>query len=131
MRALSIGLLWAIRVTGVAQIALGLAFWTGNLLTMIPAHMLNGLVFVVLLEVQAVLAAFRGVSWRLVALTVVVGLIVPVLGMTQFQILPGDFHWVVQLAHLVIGVLAIGLAERIGRGAGARVAERSAALAAQ
>ena len=131
MRALSTGLQWAIRITGVAQIALGLAFWTGNLLTMIPLHMLTGLVFVALLEVQAVLAAFRGVSWRLVGFTIVWGLVVPVLGMTQFQILPGAFHWVVQVAHLVVGVVAIGLAERVSRGAGARLADRSAALAAQ
>jgi hypothetical protein len=126
-RVLSIGLQWAIRITGLAQLAVGLAFWTGNLLALIPAHMLDGFLFVVLLEVQAGLAARAGASWRLVGFTVVWGLFVPVLGMLQLQILPGDLHWVVQVAHLLIGVVAIGLGERLARGAQARLAERRGA----
>jgi hypothetical protein len=50
------------------------------------------------------------------------GLFVPVFGMTQARILPGDLHWIVQAAHLVVGLVAMGLAERLARGVQARVA---------
>ena len=129
MRPLSVGLQWVIRLSGLAQLALGLAFWTGNLLALVPAHMLNGLLFSLLLEVQAGLAASAGVSWRLVLLSVAWGLLVPALGVTQAELLPGDLHWLVQVAHLLVGLVAMGLAERLARGAQARLAERSGALA--
>jgi hypothetical protein len=61
------------RVTELVLLALGPAFWTGSLVGLIPVHMLNGLRFVLLLEVQAGLAAFAGVGWRLVALAVAWG----------------------------------------------------------
>jgi energy-coupling factor transporter transmembrane protein EcfT len=121
VRPLSVGLQWVTRASGLTQLALGLAFWTGSLLAYLPVHMLNGLLFVLLLEVQAVLAAWAGVSWRLVAFAVAWGLIVPVFGMTQAQILPGDFHWLVQVAHLVVGLAAMALAERLAGGVQARL----------
>jgi hypothetical protein len=125
----SVGLQWVIRLSWLAQLALGLSFWTGNLLALVPLHMLNGLLFSLLLEAQAGLAAWAGVSWRLVLLSVVWGLLVPALGVTQTELLPGDLHWLVQGAHLLVGLVAIGLAQRLARGAQARLAERSDALA--
>jgi hypothetical protein len=115
MKQLSVGVRWLALVTGLAQLALGLAFWAGSLLALLSVHMMNGLVFVVLLEAQAVLAFRAGVSGRLAALAVVWGLIVPVVGMTQTQILPGNFHWIIQVAHLAVGLVAIGLAESLAR----------------
>jgi hypothetical protein len=83
---------------------------------LIPVHVLNGLLFVALLEAQAALAARAGVSWRVAAPAAAWGLLVPVSGMTQTQILPGDFHWMVQVAHLVVGLVAMALADRLARG---------------
>jgi hypothetical protein len=41
-----------------------------------------------------------------------------VLGMTQAQVMPGDnLHVAVQVAHLVVGLVAIGLAEALGTAA--------------
>jgi hypothetical protein len=37
-----------------------------------------------------------------------VGFFVPVFGMTQAAILPGDWHWIVQVAHLPVGPIAMG-----------------------
>jgi hypothetical protein len=34
-------------------------------------------------------------------------------GSTQVTILPGDSHWLVRVAHLAVGFVAIGLAERL------------------
>jgi hypothetical protein len=50
-----------------------------------------------------------------VAAAVVWGLIAPVVGLTQPSILTGDFHWVIQVIHVVIGLGAIGWGERLGQ----------------
>jgi hypothetical protein len=112
---------WLTRGTGLLQLALGLAFWTGNLLVALPFHMFTGLLFALLLEVQSGLAASAGVSWRLVALGVAWGLLVPVFGLAHAGILPGDWHWVTRVAHLAIGLVAMGLAERLAAVASARL----------
>jgi hypothetical protein len=40
---------------------------------------------------------------------------VPILGVTQSGLLPGDYHWVIQALHLAVGLGAIGLAEELAR----------------
>jgi hypothetical protein len=102
-----------IRVTGLLQIVLGLTFWTGNLRNLIPLHMLIGLAFVLALWVLAVLAARSGVNLGFVALVLVWGLIVLILGVTQTELLPGAAHWVIQVLHLLVGLAAIGLGGRL------------------
>jgi hypothetical protein len=102
-----------IRGAGVIQILLGLAFWTGNLLTLVPIHMLVGLVLVLALIILAILAARSGVNLGLVALAIVWALIVPVLGVTQAQLLPGAFHWVIEVVHLLAGLGAMALGDRL------------------
>ena len=108
-------LLWTIRITGVIQIVLGMAFWTNNLYSLLPVHMLVGVILVVALWVLAGLAARMGASLGLVALAVVWGLIVPILGIMQTQLLPGSAHWVIEVIHLLVGLIAIGLGDRLAR----------------
>ena len=74
-----------IRIAGLIQIVLGLAFWTNNLLNLIPIHMLIGLILVIALWVMAALAARSGVNMGFVALVAVWGLIVVVFGVTQSE----------------------------------------------
>lgn len=102
-----------IRGTGLLQILLGLLFWFGYARTLIPVHMLIGLVLVLSLWVLAVLAARSRVSLGFVALAIVWGVIVVLLGVTQTQLLPGAFHWVIQLVHLAVGLAAMGIGERL------------------
>lgn len=109
------------RASGLLQLALGLAFWTGTLLIAVPFHTFNGLIFVLLLEAQAGLAACAGASWRLVVPAVAWGLFVVAFGMTQSQILPGDWHWLVRVAHLLVGLVAMGVAERLAVAARVRL----------
>jgi hypothetical protein len=110
-----------IRASGLLQLALGLLFWTGNLRVALPFHIFNGLLFVVLLLVQAGLAAWAGRPWPLVLFAVVWALFVPAFGMTQGAILPGDLHWLIQLAHLLVGLVAMGLGERLAASAKVRL----------
>jgi hypothetical protein len=119
MRVATGGIRILIRIIGVVMITLGLSFWTGNALQLIPVHMLIGLLLVLLLWTQAILAAFARVDLRLVGLALAWGLVVPILGMTQTSLLPGDLHWLVQVVHLLVGLAAIGLAETLARRMGA------------
>ena len=112
-----------VRFCGLALVTLGLLFWTGNARDLIPLHMLLGLVLVLSLWVLAGLAARAGVPMGLVALAVAWGLIVPALGLTQAQLLPGSAHWVIQVLHLLVGIGAIGQAE----GLAARIKARQPA----
>ncbi len=112
-----------VRLCGLALLTLGLLFWTGNARDLIPLHMLLGLVLVLSLWVLAGLAARAGVPMGLVALAVAWGLIVPALGLTQDQLLPGSAHWVIQVLHLLVGLGAIGQAE----GLAARIKARQPA----
>ena len=59
------------------------------------------------------MAARSGVSLGLVALGIAWGLIVVALGMTQNRLLPGDAHWVIKVLHLLVGIGALGIAERL------------------
>jgi hypothetical protein len=102
-----------IRLLGLIMIVLGLLFWTGNALTLIPVHMLLGMTLVLLLWTQAVLAARAGAGTSLVALGLVWGLVVVALGMMQNRLLPGEFHWVIKVLHLLVGIATIGLADRL------------------
>lgn len=103
--------LMLVRVTGLINIVLGVLFWTGHALTLIPVHTQLGFVLVLSLWALAVLAAWAGVSPALVALAFVWGLLVPVVGMTQYRLLVGDAHWVIRVLHLLISLGAMGLAE--------------------
>src|SRR5262249_46221284 len=91
-----------LRIAGLIAIVLGLLFWTGNALSLLPIHMLAGIIVVLALWTLAVLAFRAGVNPGLVALAIVWGLIVPILGLTQTQLLPGSAHWIIQLLHLLI-----------------------------
>jgi hypothetical protein len=123
MRMVSTVLMWLTRVSGLAQLALGLLLWSGNM-ALLGMHIPNGFLFVLLIEIQAGIAAWAGVNWRLVVLAVLWGLFTPYFGMTQSGILPGDLHWIVQIAHLVVGIVAMGLADQLARGTQQRLAER-------
>jgi hypothetical protein len=107
---------WIIRLCGLALVTLGVLFWTGNALPLIPLHMLIGIVLVLTLWTLAALAASAGAPPAQVAVAAVWGLVVPALGLTQDQILTGDpQHHLIRLLHLVVGLVAIGMAEGLGR----------------
>lgn len=102
-----------IRVTGLIQIVLGVSFWAGYMLNLVSVHMIVGLVLVLSLWVLAILAWRSGVQFGFVALAIVWGLIVLVLGVMQTGLLPGAAHWVIQIIHLLVGLGAMGLGERL------------------
>jgi len=114
-----------VRVTFVVQLVLGVLFWTGNALDLVPLHQTIGFLLVFGLWTLAALAARAGVRPPLVALAAVWGLVVPVLGLNQTRLLVGSAHWLIEVLHLLVGLGAIGLAENLA----ARIKERLAAVA--
>ena len=105
----------AMRISILILLVLGLLFWTGRALQLVPLHMAFGLVLVLGLWSLAALAAMRDVPLSLVAGAALLGLAVLALGMTQTRILPGSGHWIIQVLHLLLGMAAMGLGERLAR----------------
>jgi hypothetical protein len=114
-----------VRAVAVVQLVLGGLFWTGNALDLVPLHQTLGFLLVFGLWTLAALAARAGVRPPLVALAAVWGLILPILGLTQTNLLVGSAHWLIEVLHLLVGLGAIGMAE----GLAARVKERLATAA--
>jgi hypothetical protein len=102
-----------VRITGLLQIVLGLVFWSGNAKGLVPIHMVSGIILVLSLWALAVAGARAGVGNGLVATAAVWGLIVPGLGFSQKSMMHGGAHWVIQVIHLVVGLIAIMLAEQL------------------
>jgi hypothetical protein len=107
------GLRWLIRLLALAQVGLGLAFWTANLLSLIPLHMAGGALLVLSLWLLALLAAWARAPLGPVALALGWGALVLWLGLNQSGILTGQWHWVVQVVHLLVGLAVVGQAERL------------------
>src|SRR5262249_7218079 len=103
------------RTIALILIVLGLLFWTGNATTLIPLHMLLGVTLVLLLWTLAILGVIARVNPGLIAMVFVWSLIVPILGVTQTQLLPGPAHWLIRLLHLLVGLVAIVLADTLAK----------------
>jgi uncharacterized membrane protein len=97
-------------LAGLISLISGLLFWTGTALTLITLHMLLGFLAVGALWVIGVAQAFapRG-SWVIAACALIVGSAMIVIGMMQSSLLPGEYHWIIQVIHLALGLLTIGI----------------------
>lgn len=100
-----------LRISGLLLVLLGIAIWTARADQIIPLHEVLGFVLVLSLWTLAFFAARAGVSMGWVALAVVWGLIAPVLGLTQERLLTGEWHWTIQILHVLIGLGAIAQGE--------------------
>ena len=116
--------LWVVRAAGLFQFVTGLLFWSGNALSLVPLHMLAGLTVVIALWVIAASATRAGVSLAPVIGAVAWGVLVLALGLTQSGLLQGDLHWIVQLAHLLVGLAAVALAHVLARASQSARGER-------
>jgi hypothetical protein len=101
-----------LRLGGALAAILGILFWSGNALNLIPIHMLLGLLVVLSLWIVGIGQAFSsGGSWPLAGGALLLGLLVIVVGMRQSSLLVGPFHWVIQVVHLLLGILAVGIGQ--------------------
>jgi hypothetical protein len=107
--------LYVLRIAGIGAIALGLAFWSGQLLGLLRVHMALGLAVVLALWTLSVAAVVHGGMAGRAAVLIILGLAVLIVGMTQTSLLPGPQHWVVRAVHLLLGVGALRQGEVAAR----------------
>lgn len=103
------------RGAGGVALLLGLAHWTGNLHSMLNLHMALGAISVLALWLLAVISLRRKVAPRRALLAGAWGLATLALGPAQTAILVGDLHWLVQVAHLILGLGTVALAAMLAR----------------
>ena len=96
-------------VAGLGALTLGLLFWIANM-NFIGLHMLFGLIVALSLLILGIVGVFTGGMRLLGAIGIVYALIVPVFGVTQATLLVGSLHWLIQTAHLLVGLGALALA---------------------
>lgn len=98
------------RLAGALTLVIGAAHAFG-LGAVLQLHMICGTVFVLALWVLA-FAGFRAAP-KLAVLAFNWGVIVVAFGIFQLRLLPGEYHWTMQLVHVLIGLSGMAQAERL------------------
>jgi hypothetical protein len=103
-----------LRLCFLVNLVLGLYFWISGNDTLVGLHMLVGILFVIFLWAFSAIVGLQTGSVAFVAGCFVLGLLIAILGLTQTSILEGGGHWIVQVVHLLLAIIAIGFAEGYG-----------------
>ena len=93
-------------VAGLGALTLGLLFWVAGM-NFISIHMLFGLVVAFSLLILGIVGVFTRGMRLMGALGIVYALLVPAFGVTQATLLVGNLHWLIQTAHLLVGLGAL------------------------
>ena len=104
----------AVRFLGLILLVLGLMFWSGSSLQMVPVHMRIGEVLVGLLWILAAIGLRAGVKAGLVLGAMFYGVVVVAFALRMGTFLPGPAHQAIRVVHLLFGLGAIGLVEMMG-----------------
>ncbi len=115
-----------VRITWLVNILLGIGLWTGKFDAVKEVHITFGVAMVIALWWITALHV-RSQGWgALPILAILDGLALYLLGITQESLLTTGPHWIVQVLHLALALVAIALSEimtaRITRAASSRVA---------
>ena len=106
-------LLMFMRIAALVQLVVGIAMWTGHWYSLVDVHRTIGVLFVLALWVIAIVALAQRRSAGLAAFALLWGLVVAAVGFMQQGMLIGDLHWIVRIAHLVIAMASLPIAERL------------------
>ena len=96
-------------VAGLGALTLGLLFWIAQM-NFISIHMLLGLIVALSLLILGIVGVFTSGMRLLGVIGIVYALLVPAFGVTQATLLVGNLHWLIQTAHLLVGLGALALA---------------------
>jgi hypothetical protein len=102
-------------LTGVVLIGLGVLFWTGRMINLVPLHMGLGFLLVALLFTLALMGLRGGASRGLVVMALLWSVITPLFGIYQTRMLIGELHWIIRILHLGVGLVAMGMAETLAK----------------
>src|SRR6266496_2317179 len=95
-------------VAGLGALTLGLLFWIAQM-NFISIHMLFGLIVALSLLILGIVGVVTRGLRLLGAIGIVYALVVPAFGLTQATLLVGSLHWLIQTAHLLVGLGALAL----------------------
>jgi len=101
-------------ISGLVALVLGLLIWFAQMYVVLPVHMILGLIVTLVLLIFSILALLTSGLRVLGVIGIIYALFVPIFGLTQASLLAGDLHWLVRIAHLLVGVGAMGLIGNIG-----------------
>lgn len=104
---------WTVRIAGLVTLVLGIIIWVGAPGMIYPLHMLLGIILTAGLWSLAVLGLRAGTGPALPAVAVAWSVVMVLFGLNQVQILP-DNQALVEVAHLLVGLVAIGIGEALG-----------------
>ena len=105
-------LTWIARIAGLGALLLGLTVWITGI-NIVAIHMLFGLTLTLSLLILSSIMVLTG-GMRVLGLAgIIYALIVPVFGVTQDALLPGDWHWLIRVAHMLVGLGALTLIQII------------------
>ena len=105
----------ATRVIGLILVVLGILLWMGIATQLLPLHIGLGIALVLILWTMAAIAARAGANRGMVAFAIAWGIFMPWFGMTQANLFAGQYHWVIRVLHLAVGVVAMGLVDGLGK----------------
>src|SRR5579859_3052452 len=100
-------------IAGLGALILGLLIWTIDA-NVTNIHMLLGLIVTLALLVMSIIAvSTRNMrTWGIVG--IVYAVIVPIFGLTQVNMLTGNLHWLIETAHMLVGIGALALTGIMG-----------------
>jgi hypothetical protein len=97
-------------LAGLLALLTGLLFWTGIALNLMSVHMLLGLLAVAALLIIGVGQLFSPAGNAVIAAgAVVTGGLTIFVGLYQSTLMVGHLHWVIEVLHLTLGIVTIGL----------------------
>jgi len=105
-----------LRLAVLFNLITGIIFWTGNADPLQIVHIIVGILAVISLWTLGIMQGLRGGSFGLALATFVVGFLLALVGLFQKNWLPeatSANHWIIQVIHLILGLAAIGLGERV------------------
>jgi hypothetical protein len=114
MKAIKVALA-TLLLCGALLLVLGVVIWTGHGDPLIPVHVAIGVVLVLTLWILSVIAGRSGVPAGTVAFAAGWGVLVVLLGLAQEDLVPGAWHWTIQVLHVAISMGAIWWGRRLER----------------
>ena len=97
-------------LAGLLALISGSLFWMGLPLNLMTLHMLLGFLAVAALwTIGLAQAIVNGGSWVIAGCAVLVGTLTIILGFYQSSLMIGALHWIIELTHLILGIVTIGL----------------------
>jgi hypothetical protein len=99
---------WVLGLAGLSALVLGLTMWIFHI-DLVNIHMLLGFTVALLLLILSIMMLFVREVRVLGIVGIIYAPILPLFGLTQMGLLVGDLHWLIQIAHLLVGLGALSL----------------------